>query len=922
MPFARKIPLLFALAITLSVLLAQQQLSAPMEYEQKIEYYAEQGVVDSFLFYANQKIAQAKENNNLENWTGARLDVSDFYYELKQYEAASKHLDETWNAKWRQPETADEWEPFCYVQSNRGTDKAKMGNLLQAIQALESAAEMFEKFRFEDFDVVESVYKPLGNCYTRLGDNDKALAVFFKALLYTSDNETLAGLYCNIGLAYWNKGDYNAAEQYHRQGMNLPDVSALKRALLTGSLAQTQLAEGALQQAERNAAQALSLLSTAPKNPTAREYRCYALCTSGMVKNQLGHYLPAEQMLKAARSEAKAAFGMVSRDLGKIEIALASLYLKQGKYEEALEAGNRALGAVIPGFKPNSPEQNPDIRGLYEENVIFYALSLKAQAAFEWYEKFGDMNWLTHSLNCHELAWQAESKLRKIFQYNSSKLDLQTTAKEREQHAMLVVRELYEKTGQTAFLEKAFSIAERSKAALLSDALRENLIRQRLSESDPRFSSLNALQQNFSLFEKQLLLYPDSSDARHWRAESDLLLVQINNIQAEIANNYPTLSDQNFINLSAVISGLSDEETLIEYFAGTNSIELFILEKDALPLWKSIPNDSTFNHLTAKYLAYFSNQIAILNDPAGYQNTAHLLWKKLFPNGLTAGEKLIIVPDGVLNFVAFDALLTDASTGSLRNAAYLLKQKEIHYAWSCSVLNQQKKLRSKAPQYALSLAPGFSDGRRGLAPLHSPDSECPKGSKKLLDESAVLATFLAEAGHYKILHLSTHAFASATREQAPRLELHDQALFLPNIYALPLQADLVTLSACQTGIGQSLSGEGVMSLARAFAQAGAACVLSSLWSVNDKSTSQLLTHFYRKVENGIPVGQSLRAAKLQYLTDAEVSANMQSPYFWAGFAMVGDDRILGKPGQAGWWLLALGGAFVLIWVLRRRMKKI
>ena len=78
------------------------------------------------------------------------------------------------------------------------------------------------------------------------------------------------------------------------------------------------------------------------------------------------------------------------------------------------------------------------------------------------------------------------------------------------------------------------------------------------------------------------------------------------------------------------------------------------------------------------------------------------------------------------------------------------------------------------------------------------------------------------------------------QDQLPRLELFDQPLFLPSIYALPLQADLVTLSACQTGLGHEQSGEGVMSLARAFAQAGAACVVSSLWSVNDQSTSRLL----------------------------------------------------------------------------------
>ena len=73
-----------------------------------------------------------------------------------------------------------------------------------------------------------------------------------------------------------------------------------------------------------------------------------------------------------------------------------------------------------------------------------------------------------------------------------------------------------------------------------------------------------------------------------------------------------------------------------------------------------------------------------------------------------------------------------------------------------------------------------------------------------------------------------------------------------------------------------------MSLARAFAQAGAACIVSSLWSVNDQSTSRLLQYFYKNIRLGHTSGASLREAKLAYLSDSEVGSAAQSPYFWAG----------------------------------------
>jgi CHAT domain-containing protein len=159
--------------------------------------------------------------------------------------------------------------------------------------------------------------------------------------------------------------------------------------------------------------------------------------------------------------------------------------------------------------------------------------------------------------------------------------------------------------------------------------------------------------------------------------------------------------------------------------------------------------------------------------------------------------------------------------------------------------------------------------------------------------------------------------------QLPRIELYDQSVFLPDIYALPLQADLVVLSACQTSLGTQQAGEGVMSLARAFAQAGSACVVSSLWTVNDRSTAQLFANFYEKIKAGVSVSTALRQAKLGYLTDSNIPTSMQSPYFWAGLSMVGADRTLPPPDtHFGWWVFGVTTILLLIgwalWRLRRR----
>jgi len=904
-PFRVQIFLIFLL-VAPCFLLAQPY-ADPAQYDIPIEHYYVYGPADSFLFYSAAKADLARRQNNLGVWLTTRMDVSDFFYETDQYQAASRYLDETWAGKWREPRSEEEWSLCCYVQSNRGTDLVQAGKMMQAIAAFQDAASMYERFRFEDFDAIEFIYKPLGNCFTRLGDDDKALAVFFKTLMLPGDNETMAGVYCNIGIAYWNKGDYEAAEKYQRQGLGFQDVSKLKRALLLGALAQVMLDKGQLQQAARSADESLKLLASRSSKGLALEYRSYSRRTAGIAKLRLGKLSEALLLLQGARSDAEQVFGAQSRELGKIYIALAELYLLRVNTRLAMDAANRALSAVLQGFQPIRPEENPRIASFYEENVIFEALAVKAAAAQQAYTKSGNSGWLTLALDCHDLAWKAETQQRKTFQYSSSKLNLQRSSRERELSAMRVARLLFEKTGASKYLDKAFSIAERSKASLLNDAMQDNLVRQRLAESDRRFSELNTLRQHFSAFEKQILLHPDDKLLPQWRSEADALSVRINELESALSAAYPQLAEQQLATALDAQNSLQDGEALVAYFVGPAYIEAFVFQQNKAAQWFSFENSAALKGLLEQYLAYFENQNAILNDPQGYLNAAYLLWQKLLPAELASAQIINIVPDGFLNFIPFDALVTappETST-SLRNAPYLIRRQQVRYAWSLSVLGQQKKLKSNAGDYALCLAPGFAKGARGLAPLNSLASERPSNCKALLNASADVEHFTREAGLYRVLHLSTHAFATQEDGQLPRLELFDQPLYLPSIYALPLQADLVTLSACQTGLGQLQSGEGVMSLARAFAQAGAACVVSSLWSVNDQSTSRLLAGFYRNLESGSSVGQALRAAKLAYIGDTELRSTMQSPYFWAGMVMVGDDRVV-EPGEGNWiWVVGL-----------------
>lgn len=154
----------------------------------------------------------------------------------------------------------------------------------------------------------------------------------------------------------------------------------------------------------------------------------------------------------------------------------------------------------------------------------------------------------------------------------------------------------------------------------------------------------------------------------------------------------------------------------------------------------------------------------------------------------------------------------------------------------------------------------------------------------------------AELGRYRYLHFATHGLLDSERPGLSALVLslvdesgapQDGFLRAHEIYNLNLPAELVVLSACQTGLGKEIKGEGLVGLTRGFMYAGAARVVVSLWNVNDKATSELMAKFYRKMlKNGQRPAAALRSAQVEMWRQRQ----WQSPYYWAAFVLQGEWR--------------------------------
>ncbi|MEP7339751.1 MAG: CHAT domain-containing protein [Acidobacteriota bacterium] len=170
--------------------------------------------------------------------------------------------------------------------------------------------------------------------------------------------------------------------------------------------------------------------------------------------------------------------------------------------------------------------------------------------------------------------------------------------------------------------------------------------------------------------------------------------------------------------------------------------------------------------------------------------------------------------------------------------------------------------------------------------------------KSAFDFAATRAAATSDdLGQYRILHFATHGFLNSLNPELSGLVLsmvdeqgksQNGYLLAPEIYNMKLPAtELVVLSACQTGLGKEVRGEGVVGLTRGFMYAGAPRVVVSLWSVNDRSTADLMKHFYEAMlAKGQRPSAALRSAQLQLMQ----SKQWQSPYYWAAFGLQGEWR--------------------------------
>mgnify|MGYP000168007008 FL=1 len=306
-------------------------------------------------------------------------------------------------------------------------------------------------------------------------------------------------------------------------------------------------------------------------------------------------------------------------------------------------------------------------------------------------------------------------------------------------------------------------------------------------------------------------------------------------------------------------------------------------------------------------------------------------------------SELIIVPDAGLNYLPFEVLLHEPVASKQVNyitLPYVLKNYQFHYGYSGTLLleNQKQYDRLQTNNQVLAFAPPYKKEeiskniiaqRGGMSDLRS-SNDLLKGTKKEIQaiakdfdgvfnfsSSATKANFIKQVSDYGILHLAMHGKPSLDNPNNAHLVFSnienernkDNLLHHYEITALETKAQLAVLSACETGVGKELEGEGVMSLGRGFMYAGIPSVVMSLWKMNDETTSKLMPLFYNNLAKGMRKDKALHQAKLDYLGNSKYEE--AHPFYWAGFVSLGDAQPLKKGNSffsmknIGWSILGL-----------------
>lgn len=437
-------------------------------------------------------------------------------------------------------------------------------------------------------------------------------------------------------------------------------------------------------------------------------------------------------------------------------------------------------------------------------------------------------------------------------------------------------------------VEESFNYAERAKSRSFIDLLGNQKISLKNDVSRKLYNQLTAQKRKIRSLKDALgAVRPGEDEETRKRIAADLvksrsryqdLLIQAKEESPEISSFITVES----ITLKELDALLEPQVALVEYLATENELVAWVVQKGGIDVARTPVKETELNALIKDYRERMQRLAPLEDQSARLYN---LLIRPLDP--LISKKRVLgIIPHGYLHYVSFSSL-TDGES-------YLVEKHPLFFSPSASVLQFTFNRKVKKTSTMKVLAMGNPD--LGELNYDLPMAEMEANAIKwdfpridILTRDKATESWLNERiGDYQIVHIASHGEFDPVNPLFSSLKLtkdetHDGNFEVNEVFSLNINADVVTLSACQTGLGKITGGDELVGLNRAFIYAGTHSLLSSLWRVSDISTAILIKHFYRNylLENK---AESLRKAQLL------VKRFYPHPSYWAGFNLTGDYR--------------------------------
>lgn len=814
----------------------------------------------------------------------------------------------------------------------------------------------------------------IGRVYRKLGNQERALEYYRQALEIRKNtlgatHPNVAGSYYEIGNLYGNISNYHSALEYIQQGNRiLESNSQVSNDVLPTYIAYAGKLYGLIGDNDNAKAYIQKAVSLAEKKlPATHPYRAVVYNIAGEYYGETGDIKNQSEYFKKAIAIYRSSYGEGSEREADVLSRMASVYARLGQPTEAVKLYNEAitiylnrLGAVNPKTAAahlgiaeaytrigtsNDIHNAAEAYGVARSSVGTDNRSLELKIKIS-YARFLQRLSTEYSHNAYLKAIQLADEISNGYNNEAARIQLEKERRELYDDAMKVAWSLYSQSHADSILQQAFSISEKSKAALLLENTRDQNAKTMAGVPDSLVDKERDMRIELAYYKTNLYQAEKTKDTSATRAfEKNIFDTErkLEQFKSQVERSFPAYYKLKYtrpdIDLARVQQKLPENTTILQYFVGDSSIYCFQISKKEVQFNRLVV-DLAFREAFANYQMALTDFNFMVSNPTRadrlYVSTARALFSSLMIPKPTEGktERLIIIPDEFLAQLNFGTLLYDGIKGSdFASYPYLNSGYIVSYAYTTAHLNEAIGTKRNASYDFAGFAPSYKQYdyvgvdsimhpmvgpvvRSGSLPLPGAIEEVNiirnlMDGKSWLNEEATETNFKKHASDYNVLHLAMHSLLNDDEPRYSELlfnhaidTTNDGYLTISEIYNLRLNAELVVLSACSSGFGKVQRGEGVISLSRAFSYAGCPSVVMSLWKVPDLITTKIMKNFYESLADGMDKDEALRAAQQKFLRE-NADPLYRHPYYWAGFVVIGDTSPLQKSSRVVYYVAGI-----------------